>query len=149
MSQSLNEAPAAEAAVAARNETEKSLQSAMEAPPPAERRPEIERLATQIGIADPGSVLRFGAEAQSRATAAADAMLEGARNREAGEAGATLSTLLGTLRGFDMRGLGERPGFFARIFNKAGAETAKVAQRYETIKGQVEEVGDRLDSHRT
>ena len=149
MSQSLNEAPTVEAAVAARNETEKSLQSAMEAPPSAERRPEIERLATQIDIADPGSVLRFGAEAQSRATAAADAMLEGARNREAGEAGATLSTLLGTLRGFDMSGLASKRGFFARVFNRAGSEAARVLQRYETIKGQVEEVGDRLDTHRT
>ena len=149
MSQSVNEAPAIETAVAARNATEKSLQAAMEAPPPAERDPEIERLAQQIDIADPGSVLRFGAEAQSRATAAADAMLEGARNREAGEAGVTLSSLLGTLRGFDMSGLAAKRGFFARVFNRAGAEAARVLQRYETIKGQVEEVGDRLDSHRT
>jgi uncharacterized protein YaaN involved in tellurite resistance len=149
MSQSVNEAPATEAAVAARTATEKSLQAAMEAPPPAERDPEIERLAQQIDIADPGSVLRFGAEAQSRATAAADAMLEGARNREAGEAGVTLSSLLGTLRGFDMSGLAAKRGFFARVFNRTGAEAARVLQRYETIKGQVEEVGDRLDSHRT
>ncbi|MEN0072856.1 MAG: toxic anion resistance protein [Paracraurococcus sp.] len=113
------------------------------------REAEVQALAARIDIADPGSILRFGQDAQNRATLAADAMLEGARNREAGEAGVTLSTLLGTLRGFDMRGLAEKPGFFARIFNKAGAETAKVVQRYETIKGQVEEVGDRLDSHRT
>jgi uncharacterized protein YaaN involved in tellurite resistance len=149
MSQSVNEAPATEAAVAARNATEASLKAAMEAPPPAERDPEIARLAAQIDIADPGSVLRFGAEAQSRATAAADAMLEGARNREAGEAGATLSTLLGTLRGFDMSNLAAKRGFFARVFNRAGTEAARVLQRYETIKGQVEEVGDRLDTHRT
>ena len=149
MSQSLNEAPVTDAAVAARNATEASLKAAMEAPPPAERDPAIARLASQIDIADPGSVLRFGAEAQSRATAAADAMLEGARNREAGEAGVTLSTLLGTLRGFDMSGLAAKRGFFARLFNRAGAEAARVLQRYETIKGQVEEVGDRLDTHRT
>ncbi len=149
MSQSVNEAPATEAAVAARNATEASLKAAMEAPPPAERDPEIARLAAQIDIADPGSVLRFGAEAQSRATAAADAMLEGARNREAGEAGATLSTLLGTLRGFDMSNLAAKRGFFARVFNRAGTEAARVLQRYETITGQVEEVGDRLDTHRT
>ena len=149
MSQGLNEAPATEAAVAARDAVERSLKAAAEAPPPAERSPEIERLAAQINIADPGSVLRFGAEAQSRATAAADAMLEGARNREAGEAGTTLSSLLGTLRGFDMSGLSAKRGFFARLFNRAGAEAARVLQRYETIKGQVEEVGDRLDTHRT
>ncbi|MFC7539467.1 toxic anion resistance protein [Siccirubricoccus deserti] len=53
------------------------------------------------------------------------------------------------MRGFDMSGLGEKPSFFARIFSRSGAEVAKVVQRYETIKGQVEAVGDRLDTHRT
>jgi uncharacterized protein YaaN involved in tellurite resistance len=116
-------------------------------PPPREA--EVARLAERLDIADPASILRFGQEAQNRATIAADAMLEGARNREAGDAGVTLSTLIGTLRGFDMRGLGERPGFLARILGQARAETAKVLQRYETIKGQVEAVGDKLDTHRT
>ena len=128
-----------------------------EPPPPARsaeqldeaRSAEVARLAERLDIADPASILRFGQEAQNRATLAADAMLEGARNREAGEAGVTLSTLLGTLRGFDMRGLGERPGFLARLFGRAKAETARVLQRYETIRGQVEAVGDRLDTHRT
>ncbi|TCZ66857.1 toxic anion resistance protein [Roseicella aquatilis] len=128
--------------------TPEALQAALEIVPEG-RDAAVAELAARIDIADPGSILRFGQDAQNRATVAADAMLEGARNREAGEAGVTLSTLLGTLRGFDMRGLAEKPGFFARLFNKAGAETAKVVQRYETIKGQVEEVGDRLDSHRT
>jgi uncharacterized protein YaaN involved in tellurite resistance len=128
--------------------TPEALQAALEQVP-AGREPVVEQLAAQLDIADPGSILRFGQEAQNRATAAADAMLEGARNREAGEAGVTLSTLLGTLRGFDMRGLGERPGFFARLFGRAGAEAARVMQRYESIRSQVEAVGDRLDTHRT
>lgn len=139
-------APEAEAARAA---TLATLEQAVAAPPP-ERRAEVDRLAAQLDIADPASILRFGAAAQARATAAADAMLEGARNREAGDAGTTLANLLGTLRGFDMGGLGDaKPGFLARIFGRAKAETTRVLQRYETIKGQVEEVGDRLDTHRT
>ncbi len=142
------EAPVSEAASAARDATAAALQAAAESVP-EERRQEVERLAQQLQVTDPGSILRFGQEAQSRATAAADAMLEGARNREAGEAGVTLSTLLGTLRGFDMGSLSAKRGFFARLFNRAGAEAARVLQRYETIKGQVEEVGDRLDTHRT
>src|SRR3954469_22976414 len=125
-----------------------ALQAALEQVPEG-REAAVRDLAARIDIADPGSILRFGQEAQNRATAAADAMLEGARNREAGEAGVTLSTLLGTLRGFDMRGLGAPRGFCARLFNRAGAEAAKVMQRYETIRGQVEAVGDKLDTHRT
>ncbi|MBY0330198.1 MAG: toxic anion resistance protein [Acetobacteraceae bacterium] len=140
--------PLTDTAAAVRDATAATLQAATERVP-AERRPEIEKLAAQLTITDPGSILRFGQEAQGRATAAADAMLEGARNREAGEAGQTLSSLLGTLRGFDMSGLEPKTGFFARLFGRARAETARVVQRYETIKGQVEEVGDRLDTHRT
>ncbi|HYZ30878.1 MAG TPA: toxic anion resistance protein [Crenalkalicoccus sp.] len=148
MSDTTQEAAASPAAAAARDATAAELQAAVETPPEA-RRAEIERLAQQLDIADPGSILRFGQEAQNRATAAADAMLEGARNREAGEAGVTLSTLLGTLRGFDMSGLEAKSGFFSRMLGRTGVETARVLQRYETIKGQVEEVGDRLDTHRT
>jgi uncharacterized protein YaaN involved in tellurite resistance len=143
------EAPASGTAAAMRDATAAALEAAAERVP-EDRRPEVERLAATLTVTDPGSILRFGQEAQGRATAAADAMLEGARNREAGEAGQTLSHLLGTLRGFDMSGLGGKSsGFFARLFGKARAETARVVQRYETIKGQVEEVGDRLDTHRT
>jgi uncharacterized protein YaaN involved in tellurite resistance len=146
------------------NEIQNQLQNQVQAPPPqaapqAEppeldivtpaREEAVARLAGQLDIADPASILRFGQEAQNRATIAADAMLEGARNREAGDAGVTLSTLIGTLRGFDMSGLGEKQGFFARIFGRARAETARVLQRYETIRGQVEAVGDKLDTHRT
>lgn len=145
----LAEVPVTAQAAAARDETAAALSAAMEAPPQAERLAAIETLASQLDVSDPASILRFGQEAQNRATTAADAMLEGARNREAGEAGQTLSSLLSTLRGFDMTNLGERPGFFARMFGRARAETARVVQRYETIKGQVEEVGDRLDTHRT
>ncbi|MBX6746756.1 MAG: toxic anion resistance protein [Acetobacteraceae bacterium] len=148
MSQTTNETPATPQAAAVRDATARELEEAA-ARLPSEHDPEVERLAAQLDIADPASILRFGQEAQNRATAAADAMLEGARNREAGEAGQTLSNLIGTLRGFDMTGLTEKRGFLARLFSRAGADTARVVQRYETIKGQVEEVGDRLDSHRT
>ncbi len=111
--------------------------------------PAIDDLARQIDLSDPGSILRFGQQTQTRAQAAADAMLEGARNQETGEAGRTLSSLLSTLRGFDVTKLDERPGFFARVFTKAGAEITGIIQKYETVKGQIEGIGDRLDTHRT
>jgi uncharacterized protein YaaN involved in tellurite resistance len=125
------------------------------APPraPAELTPEhqaaIASLAQQINLSDPGSILRFGQEAQNRAQAAADAMLEGAKNQETGEAGRTLSSLLTALRGFDVTNLDEKPGFFSRIFTKAGAEVSGIITKYEGVKGQIEAIGDRLDTHRT
>lgn len=109
----------------------------------------IESLARQIDLADPGSILRFGQQTQTQAQAAADAMLEGARNQETGEAGRTLSNLLTALRGFDVARLDERPGFFARMFTKAGHEVSEIINKYEGVKGQIEKIGDRLDTHRT
>ncbi|MBC7433130.1 MAG: toxic anion resistance protein, partial [Rubritepida sp.] len=46
--------------------------------PETERRAEIERLAGSIDLAEPTTILRFGAATQARAAEAADAMLEGA-----------------------------------------------------------------------
>jgi uncharacterized protein YaaN involved in tellurite resistance len=109
----------------------------------------IASLAQQIDLSDPGSILRFGQDAQNRAQSAADAMLAGARNQETGEAGRTLSSLLTTLRGFDVTRLDEKPGFFSRIFTRAGAEISEIITKYESVKGQIEAIGDKLDTHRT
>ena len=110
---------------------------------------EIAALAGQINLDDPASILRFGAATQSRAAAAADAMLAGARNQETGEAGQTLSGLLATLRGFDVTKLAEKPNLLARLFSKTGAEANRIIQQYEGVKDQVESIGDKLDAHRT
>ncbi|MBY0338485.1 MAG: toxic anion resistance protein [Acetobacteraceae bacterium] len=121
--------------------------------PPSEMTPErealIERLSREVDVNDAGSVLRFGTGAQMRAQAAADAMLEGAQNRETGEAGQTLSQMLTALRGFDVTKLADKPNWFARFFTRAGAEITQIIQKYEGVKGQVENIGDRLDTHRT
>lgn len=120
-----------------------------EAALPAEHRAAILSLAQQIDLADPGSILRFGQEAQNRAQSAADAMLAGARNQETGEAGRTLSSLLTALRGFDVTRLDEKPNFLARMFTRAGAEVSGIITKYESVKGQIETIGDKLDTHRT
>ena len=119
---------------------------------PAAQAPDTARIAElsrQIDLSDPGTILRFGSEAQNRAAAAADAMLEGSKSRVTGEAGDALQNLLGTLRGFDVTKLDEKPGFFARLFRRAGYEVNQILMRYETVRGQVEEIAVRLDTHRT
>jgi uncharacterized protein YaaN involved in tellurite resistance len=113
--------------------------------PPQQR---VDQLSQQLDLDDPNSIIRFGQDAQNRAAAAADAMLGAARNEATGQAGDALSGLLTALRGFDVTKLDSRPGFFARLFNRAGAETAAILQRYEGVRGQVEAIGDKLDIHR-
>lgn len=115
--------------------------------PPVEAR--VQALVRQIDLADPGSILRFGAEAQNRAATAADAMLGAARNPATGEAGTALSGLLQTLRGFDVTKLSQQPGLVGRLLGRGKAEAASLVTRYESVRGQVEAIGDKLDTHRT
>ena len=109
----------------------------------------VAELSARIDLNDPVSITRFGQEAQGRAAAAADAMLGSARSDAVGEAGDSLSKLLSTLRGFDVTKLDEKPGLIARLFSRAGSETTAILQRYESVRGQVEAIGDRLDTHRS
>ena len=113
------------------------------------RQAEITRLAGAIDLAEPSSILRFGAATQARAQEAADAMLEGAKSHEAGEAGASLQTMLGQLRGFDVTKLAEKPGIFGRLLGGAKAQVGTIVMRYETVRGQIQTIGDKLDRHRT
>jgi len=109
----------------------------------------VDELARTIDLSDPGSILRFGSEAQNRAASAADAMLGAARNQATGEAGEALSGLLDTLRGFDVTKLAEKPGLLNRLLGRGKAEVNAIMHRYETVRGQIEAIGDKLDGHRT
>lgn len=117
-----------------------------EAPP--DRRARIEAALAELDIRDSNSVLSFGAKAQEQVTAISDAMLEGVRNKDTGAAGEVLSDMVATLRGFDVEELKKGGGFLARLFGRA-RPIVKVLQRYEEVRGQIDGITDRLESHKT
>jgi uncharacterized protein YaaN involved in tellurite resistance len=113
-----------------------------------ERRAEIDQALNEIQIDDSNSILFFGTSAQGDVTAVADEMLEGVRNKDTGPAGQALSEMLTTLRGFDIGEIdpNKKPGFFARLFGQA-KPIAKVLQRYEQVRSQIDTISNRLDTH--
>jgi len=113
-----------------------------------ERRTEIDQAMTEIQIEDSNSILFFGTAAQGDVTAIADEMLEGVRNKDTGPAGQALSEMLSTLRGFDIGALdpNKKAGFLARLFGRA-KPIAKVLQRYEQVRSQIDTISNRLDAH--
>ena len=119
-----------------------------EAPP--ERRQRIRQLMCAIDLNDSGSILFFGAKAQEQVTEVSDSMLDGVRNKDTGPAGGALNDMLATIRGFDVSDIdpNDKPGFFGRLLGKA-KPAAKLIQRYETVKGQIDDIADRLDRHTT
>ncbi|GAB5467420.1 MAG: toxic anion resistance protein [Rhodospirillales bacterium] len=119
-----------------------------EAPP--ERSQRIRQLMTQIDMNDSGSLMFFGTKAQEEVTTVSDTMLEGVRNKDTGAAGGALNDMLATLRGFNVKDIdpNDQPGFFGRLLGKVKPAT-KLIQRYETVRGQIDDITDRLDTHTT
>jgi uncharacterized protein YaaN involved in tellurite resistance len=115
-----------------------------------ERRARIEQAIREIDLRDSNSILFFGSKAQEKLAIVSDTMLEGVRNKDVGPAGAALSEMLSTLRGFNAADLdpNRQPRLLDRLFG-AGKPVAKLLQRYEEVRVQIDRIGDRLDSHKT
>ena len=127
-----------------------------EAQPPAPRggramaREELEPLLAELDLSDSHSILFFGASAQERLTDVSDSMLERVRTKDVGPAGEALNDMVATLRGFDVSGLdpGRKVGWLGRLMGK-GRDAAKLLQRYEAVRDQIEAVTARLEEHKT
>ncbi|MEO1190483.1 MAG: toxic anion resistance protein [Pseudomonadota bacterium] len=129
-------------------QTSAQLVTLDEAPP--ERKARITTLMQQIDMTNSASLMFFGAKAQEQVTEVSDSMLEGVRNKDTGPAGGALNDMLATLRGFDVKDIdpNDQPGFFGRLLGKVKPAT-KLIQRYETVRGQIDDITDKLDTHTT
>jgi uncharacterized protein YaaN involved in tellurite resistance len=118
--------------------------------PPAEQQ-QIKGLLAELDLTDSGSIMHFGAKAQQELTVVSDQMLEGVRSKDTGAAGATLSQMVGTLRGFDVEALdpNAKKGFFARLFGGAGKPIMKFLQEYEEVRDHIERITIDLERHKT
>jgi uncharacterized protein YaaN involved in tellurite resistance len=111
---------------------------------------ELDAALAELDLSDSHSVLFFGSRAQEQLTTVSDSMLERVRVKDVGPAGAALNDMVLTLRGFDLGGLdpNRKPGLFDRLLGK-GRDAAKLLQRYEQVRDQIEDITGRLEQHKT
>lgn len=109
----------------------------------------IDAAMAEIDFANTSSIIHFGTSAQEEVNDISEQMLDGVRNKDTGPAGAALSDMLSTLRGFDVIGLdpNKKQGFLARIFG-AAKPVAKFLQGYQEVRKQIDSVSNRLDEHK-
>src|SRR5690606_19694607 len=109
---------------------------------------EIEQALAELDLTDSNSVLFFGTAAQTEVTEVADEMLEGVRNKDTGTAGQALNDMVSTLRGFSVEDLdpNRRRSLLARLLGRS-RPVAKILQRYEEVRGQIDGISNRLDDH--
>lgn len=126
------------------------IASDADGPIDAHRRSRIDRALAELDIRDSNSIMFFGARAQEQLTVVSDTMLEGVRNKDVGHAGSALNDMVTALRGFDVGEFDpDKPrGLIDRLFG-AGKPVAKLLQRYEDVRRQIDAIGDRLDGHKS
>ncbi|EGV18670.1 toxic anion resistance family protein [Thiocapsa marina 5811] len=129
---------------------ERPLMVAEEAQLPQIDEAQLGRLLQELDLNDTHSILFFGSKAQERLTEVSDQMLEGVRAKDVGPAGAALSDMVTTLKGFRVDDLNpnRKPGFLARLTGK-GRPVVKFLQEYEAVRDQIETISGQLERHKT
>ncbi|NCC29280.1 MAG: toxic anion resistance protein [Gammaproteobacteria bacterium] len=143
--------PVAEIALAVTpRAAERPLMVAEEAQVPQIDEAQLGRLLQELDLNDTHSVLFFGSKAQERLTEVSDQMLEGVRAKDVGPAGAALSEMVTTLKGFRVDDLNpnRKPGLLARLTGK-GRPVVKFLQEYEAVRDQIETISAQLERHKT
>ncbi len=99
---------------------------------------------------DSHSILFFGSRAQEELTRISDSMLERVTAKDLGGAGGALNGMVVTLRGFDPAApdADRKPDWLGRLLGR-GRNAARMLQRYEQLRDQIEAVTTRLERHQT
>lgn len=109
----------------------------------------IDSIMQQIDLNDRGSILFFGSKAQEEMTSVSETMLEGVRNKDLGVAGDALTSMIQTIRDFDVDDLNpnRKQGFFERLFKKN--PFTEFMDQYTDVRKQINTITDRLEEHKT
>jgi uncharacterized protein YaaN involved in tellurite resistance len=112
-------------------------------------KPKIEALMRELDPENTNSIIFFGSNAQEKLTTISDNMLEKVKSKDVGTAGEALSSMVATIRGFDVDQLNpnRKPGFFERLLSKA-TPVVKFIQKYEEVRKQIDHISGEMEIHK-
>ena len=115
---------------------------------PEPTRAEIDKRIAELDMSDSGSIVSFGARAQTELQQISQSMLADVRNKDVGPAGDSLREIVATLRGFSVAELdpARRRSWWERLVRRT-RPVAKFLARYEEVQGQIDRVTDDLLRH--
>lgn len=108
----------------------------------------IRKRMSEIDIRDTGSVVRFGAGAQSKLQEISQSMLADVKNKDVGPAGESLRNIVTTIRGFSVSELDVRRerSWWERLLGRA-APFARFVANYEEVQTQIDKITMDLEKH--
>lgn len=109
---------------------------------PAEQKM-VADFAAKIDITDPNIVLQYGAGSQQKIANFSDSALANVRNKDLGEIGEMITSLVGELKDFDED---ENKGFLG-FFKRQGNKIEQLKSKYDKAEVSVEKIAEGLEGH--
>ena len=105
----------------------------------------VDDFAQQINLNDADNILLYGSAAQKKIADFSDSAMLSIKNKDSGEVGDMLVSLIGKLKGFNDST--EKPKGLAGIFYNASRHVENMKNRYESVEVNVEEIANELEKH--
>ena len=121
---------------------EKPAVNSLEKFTPEERR-QIEAVADKIDITDSNAVLSYGASAQRKVSDFADGALASVRDKDMGETGQVLTSLIVELK----HNGEEKQGIFNKLFGSAEKNFERLKTQYSTTEANIDRLVKILEGH--
>ncbi|MBE6616145.1 MAG: toxic anion resistance protein [Ruminococcaceae bacterium] len=105
----------------------------------------IEDFSQKIDITDSTTILGYGASAQKKISDFSDTALNGVRNKDFGETGEMITTLIGQLR--EMNDDAEDEGGFLGLFKSTKRKIENLKTKYDKVEASVNDITANLQQH--
>ncbi|NBZ88654.1 toxic anion resistance protein [Stagnihabitans tardus] len=111
---------------------------------------EIEKRMAEIDLTNTQSIISFGAGAQAELQVISQEMLNGVKNKDVGPAGAALTEIVATIRGFSGSELdpGRERSWWEKLTG-AATPVVQFMERYEEVQTQIDKITGNLMGHQT
>ncbi len=106
----------------------------------------IDDFVTKINITDSSALVQYGAPAQNKIAQFSDNVLKNVRNKDLGEAGQLLTSLVTRIRDFDAEA-SEKKGIFA-IFHNAKKQMENMLVQYNKVEANIDTICTNLEGHK-
>jgi uncharacterized protein YaaN involved in tellurite resistance len=111
---------------------------------------EIEKRMAEIDLTNTQSIISFGSGAQAELQVISQEMLNGVKNKDVGPAGAALTEIVSTIRGFSGGELDPaRERSWWEKLTGAATPLVQFMERYEEVQTQIDKITGNLMGHQT
>lgn len=113
----------------------------------AEEKQAVDAFAKQIDVTNANQVLMYGANAQKNIANFSETALNNVRNKDLGEVGEALSSLVVELKNIDFEEEKEKKGFFSNLFGKGKRQIDELKAQYSEAESNVDKISEMLEKH--